>query len=87
MAFGQELGLILNDIAHFNFDSDQNSNECKFSIKRRDGHNGFTTKWYTTDGNVNENTEVLDGVGHQVDMSPSKQIASNFLYWVLQVSN
>lgn len=51
------------------FNSETDSNECQFSITHhgKDGHNGFFTEWETEDGDVNNNDEVLDGWGHQVD--------------------
>lgn len=56
------------------FNSCPASNECKFNITHhgKSGKNGFTTTWLTEDGDVNENDEVLDGLGHQVDAALEK---------------
>lgn len=64
------------------FNSCPASNACKFNITHygKSGKNGFSTSWTTEDGSVNENDELLDGLGDQVDSGSEK--INGRLSWV-----
>lgn len=85
LAAGRGIFDILSDIVRFNSANDPNSNQCKFSITHngREGLNGFSTQWITDDRDVNDNREVLNGMGHQVDTAYEKLSGTGKLHGII----